>query len=104
LPLIRLPFFRTISTAHLSMLTDRELILMREDERFSTRKKGKRYGGVWQYIPLRSVVSLTTTQRAENLLTLSINLTDNKSIDRIYALDKSEEVAAFQSAVEDVIK
>jgi len=102
-PRLPLPFYRTISTAHLSILTNKELILIREDERSSRRKKGARYGGIWQYIPLRSIVSVSSEQLTEDLLGLSVVLSSTGHVDRIFALASRPEVAQFQNAIEALL-
>jgi hypothetical protein len=94
-----LPFYQTISTAHLTILTDKELILIRDDERV-TPHKGTRYGGVWQYIPLRSIASASITEQPEGLLTLSIGLSPNGHLDRIFALSSRVEVEQLRTALQ----
>lgn len=72
-------FFRTISTAHLSILTDKELILVREDEH-SNLTKGARYGGIWQYIPHKSIQAVNLSESNNNLLRLTISLSQDEEI------------------------
>jgi len=103
LPQLRLPFYRTVTTAHLAILTNQELILIREDERSSRGEKGTRYGGVWRYIPLRNIVSVSVEQRAKALLALSIELSAAERVDRIFALTRRPEVARFQNAIEQLL-
>ena len=47
-------FDRIITLSHLAILTDNELILIRDDEE-SEENRGVRYGGVWYYLPLRHI-------------------------------------------------
>ena len=48
-------YHRTISPTHMTILTDCELVTIREEQR-----PGKdRYGGVWTYIPLKKIVALS---------------------------------------------
>ncbi|MBI5951354.1 MAG: hypothetical protein HY865_06835 [Chloroflexi bacterium] len=77
-PLITLPgwtYYKILSPTHMSILTDRELIMIREDE-LKSRDIG-RYGGFWDYIPLNKIVALNLTHMDNNLLTLSIQLSEN---------------------------
>lgn len=46
--------FRRYATDHLSILTEKELILIKEDKRVKTDKE-RRYGGVFTYIPRRQI-------------------------------------------------
>ena len=59
----------TITTAHLLILTDKQIIVLREDER-SQLNRGIRYGGVRHFIPLRSIrsSSLDTTNKITSWL------------------------------------
>lgn len=98
LPWRWLPFTRTIATAHLTILTDKELILIREDER-SSKKDNTRYGGVWHYIPLRSIDAVAMTSDAADWLILSIGLTSAGRVEGIFAPDQRPEVEQFQHAV-----
>jgi hypothetical protein len=77
-PIIKLlgrTYHRIIFPTHMSILTDRELIMIREDDPKS-RAVGK-YGGIWDYIPLNKVTALSLTSRDNDLLMLSINLSES---------------------------
>jgi hypothetical protein len=54
-------YYRMLSPTHVSILTDHELILIRE-----AVKQGDvgKYGGVWDYIPLKKIVSLSLREKA----------------------------------------
>jgi hypothetical protein len=64
-------FYRVVSPTFAFILTDRELIVIREAER-----KGweARYGGIWDFIPLDKIRSLTLSEKDSSLLALSIQL------------------------------
>lgn len=51
----RLLGIRTVVPAHLVMLTDRELIIIRDDRH---RDAHESYGGIWSYIPLGKIEQL----------------------------------------------
>jgi hypothetical protein len=53
-------FYRLVSPTHVSILTDREMIIIIEGE---TRSAGERYGGTWHYIPLSRIADLSLTRR-----------------------------------------
>jgi hypothetical protein len=68
-------FYRDFVLSHLALLTDREAIFIREDENSAEIKgKGERYGGVWQYIPLRNIAASEIIDSENGLLTLSMQL------------------------------
>jgi hypothetical protein len=82
-------FFKTIAPTHMSILTDRELILIREEEAHS---REDRYGGIWDYIPLSKIVSLSLSERADNLLVLAIRLPENMSLEFLFQDSAREEI------------
>jgi hypothetical protein len=83
-------YFKTISPTHMSILTDRELIVIRED---ATRRKEDRYGGFWDYIPLNKIESLSMSEDDENLLVLTIQLPENTSFEFLYQASALAEIS-----------
>jgi hypothetical protein len=93
---------RTISTAHLGILTDRELIMIREEK--SGRWDDKtRYGGIWNYIPLDKITSLSLVPKNDNLLVLSIHLPQNDHIESLFSVSNKQEVELFLSRLGTLI-
>lgn len=90
-------FHRTVGLAHLTILTDKEIIFIRDDED-TTEVRGERYGGVWQYIPLQKIQDVTLTASSNKLLTLTLTLESG-----IQQLDKVFE-SSSQDALEDLQK
>lgn len=86
---LRKTYFRTISPTHMLILTDRELILIREE---NTRRKEDRYGGIWDYIPLSKITSLSLGEKANSLLVLSIQLPGNVQFELLYEVSAQEDV------------
>ena len=91
LKLFNVPFSRLVSTAHLTILTDTELIIIRDDEKQGWLK-GARYGGVWRYIPLDKVTASSITAKENDLLVLSILLTENQHVDSLFQASKKAEL------------
>jgi hypothetical protein len=75
-------FYRVLSPAHISILTDRELILIKDgmDRRVGG---GVRYGGVWSYIPLDKIAATSLEGKAGDTLTLSIRLPGDDCIEAL---------------------
>ena len=92
-------FYRTVSPAHLSILTDKELILIREDER-AKEVKGVRYGGIWQYIPLRCIHSVSLTEPSNDLLTLVISLSPDEIRQQIFEVSRRPELDEFRDRIQ----
>ena len=73
----------------MSILTDRELIVIRED---ITRRKDDRYGGIWDYIPLIKILSLTLKVKDRNLLVLTIQLPENTCLELLFQVSAKGEL------------
>lgn len=75
-------YHKTLSPTHMSILTDRELIIIREDDP-KTRAIGK-HGGIWDYIPLNKIRDINLTGRENELVTLSIHLPENTRLEFLF--------------------
>jgi hypothetical protein len=94
--------FRTISVPHLSILTDKELIIVR-DGIGKQWGKGVRYGGVWHYISLKKIASILLTDGDNDLLIMSINLPGNDRIDALFSVSNRREVDLFLTRFESLV-
>jgi hypothetical protein len=92
-------FYRTMTTTHLLILTDRELIVLREDEGSPRWRDNSRYGGVWIYISLDKIASITLTQIDANLLALSIHLPKNDCIESLFVTAQQPAIDRFLSRI-----
>lgn len=100
LSLLGLPIYQTLSLAHLSILTDKEVIFIGDDKR-STERRGVRYGGIWQYIPLRHIVSVSVAERSGNLLTLSLELSNQaRRLEKTFEASNQQGVMQFKDELE----
>jgi hypothetical protein len=84
-------FQKVISPAHLTILTDRELILIQDAQRGRKVQKSN-YGGIWQYIRLSSIKSVTWAKTEEGRLTLSIAISPDKKIEKLFAVSSKPEL------------
>jgi len=91
LKLFSVPLSRLVSTAHLTILTNSELIVIRDDEK-QVWLKGARYGGIWRYIPLDKVTAVSITSKESELLVFSILLTKNQHVDSLFQASKQTEL------------
>lgn len=97
-----LPFYRTKSFNHLSILTDREYILIREDDLTHSIRENH-YGGIWQYIPLQKLRSLNFIENDGENFILQISLQGNTVIPLTFRnenLAKVEDFIGMASAAE----
>lgn len=83
-------WYRMDATAHIVILTPRELIIIREDEQ-ERAVSGSRYGGVWQYLALPGLDALTL-QELPNALALYVHLPQNIRIETQFDRAKKDEL------------
>ena len=84
-------FYRTASVAHLTVLTDAELILIRDPEG-KRESSVDRYGAVWQFIPLRAIESVALSEAADERLLLSIRHRPGARIERLFEASRRGEL------------
>lgn len=82
-------YYRTIAPTHAVILTDRELIIIREEERQSGEDK---YGGTWAYVPLRKILSLTLGERENDLFAFSIQVCEGEQLEFLFQVSMREEI------------
>ncbi|QEK11524.1 hypothetical protein FQB35_03560 [Crassaminicella thermophila] len=86
-------YFRKRKTnAHMMILTNTELILIREDYG-SKKDKSSKLGGIWDYIPLKKIKSLIIEKNnEENDFVFWIKLLNNESIYSIFSSSNEKNV------------
>jgi len=82
-------YTRLISPTHITVLTDRELIMVREEIRLGGKDK---YGGIWDFIPLNKIVALSSSARDNNLLVLSIQLPEKVCLEFLFQASAKREI------------
>lgn len=92
-------FYKTLSPAHLSVFTDRELIFIQDPERVKESKIA-RYGGIWQYIPLNSIEAVTISEVADGRLMLSIQCQTGIRIEKLFESSNRSELEQFCSKLQ----
>jgi hypothetical protein len=84
-------FSRTVATAHILILTDRELIII-EDEPTEPVVGEARYGGIWTYIPLRKITAMSLESTGDNLLNMSVRFTHGGRLDWLFSTQNRPEI------------
>jgi hypothetical protein len=99
-------FYRTMVLSHLALLTDKEVIFIGEDERTGDIKgRGERYGGVWQYVPLRNITTAEITEAENGLLTLSVKLAvAGQQLDKVFEASNKKELEEFQKKLTQAVR
>ena len=91
---------KTIIPAHITILTDRELITIREESRGWFNQV--RYGGIWNYIPLPKITSTSLKPKTEHTITLSIDLPQNDTLQTLFADSNKDEVDLLVNRLNDL--
>jgi hypothetical protein len=73
--------YRLAAPAKAIILTDRELILIRDE---AHRLGEAHYGGVWDYLPLRRVADLSLDEMSGDLLRLTIRLAGEMRLECVF--------------------
>lgn len=94
-------FQRMISPTHLTILTNQELILIHERDQ---DLPGPHYGGVWQYIPLRSITSVSLSEPFMDRTVLSITLSSGEMIKKIFDASSQPELEQICNQVQGLIQ
>jgi hypothetical protein len=79
--LINTFFYRTVFPHHIAMLTDQELIFVRESDRIVSNDC---YGGIWDYIPLSKIKDASISRDEDGYITLSIELPNDQFLETLY--------------------
>jgi hypothetical protein len=83
-------YYRIISPTHTCILTDRELILIREE---AAQNRKDKYGGIWNYIPLSMISAFSICPKNSALLALSIELSGNGAMECLFPVSRESEVS-----------
>jgi hypothetical protein len=86
---------RLVATAHLCVLTDAELIIIRDDEDSPVWQGGTRYGGVWQYLPLDKITTIAVMSRSPDVLTVTLELPHSERVESLFEAARWCEVERF---------
>lgn len=92
IPLLWKTWQRTLSPAHMGILTDRELILFREKIWPGAQD---RYGGIWDYVPLNKIMAVTLNRKAGDLLELSFQLCHQRHLEILFQVALESELEQF---------
>lgn len=94
------PFLQTtLSLAHLAILTDKEFIVIQDDER-SRESRGIRYGGKWQYVALRHISAVSVREHADDVLMLALTLSPGgRRLEFAFAASRRQEIAQLKFAI-----
>jgi hypothetical protein len=84
-----------ISPTLAAILTDQELIMIREEK---NRRGPEKYGGIWEYISLQKIAGLSTLEAIDNIIMFSIRLTDGNQLEYLFQADVKQEIVNLQDS------
>jgi hypothetical protein len=80
---------------HVLILTERELIIIRDDPESPRAFDQARYGGVWDYIPLTKIERLACLDTGADVVSLSLDLPLGDRVESPFAAKRRAEVERF---------
>jgi hypothetical protein len=84
---------KTISPTHAILLSDKELILIKEEHLLG----GEVFGGTWMYVALEKIDSMTLNAKEDGLLVLSIKLSNNEIVEQLLESAARSEAEQLQT-------
>jgi hypothetical protein len=97
----RFTFYQTLSLPHVAILTDKEFIVIQDDER-SRESRGIRYGGKWRYIALKHIGAVAVSDQGDDMLTLSLTLAPGgRQIETLFTASLKEQIARLESGLKN---
>jgi hypothetical protein len=90
---------RTISPAHLCILTEHELILIRDDPESLKGCDDGRYGGVWNFIPLAHIASVQLAADRFGDPLLALTLRNGSRVESLFAPGQRDELRDLVTAI-----
>jgi hypothetical protein len=95
--------YRALTLSHLTILTNKELIVIQDDER-SGENRGSRYGGKWHYIALSHIKAISLVDHTDDLLILSLTLSPGeRQVEIIFSASKKEKITELQDQLKKLI-
>ena len=94
--------YHTHSLAHLTVLTDKEVMLFGEAEHVAESKRGK-YGGVRRFLPLSGLDSVKLEQEPDDMLSLTFHISPEIAVKRLFNASHAREVETLKKAVEGLM-
>ena len=95
----RWSYQRTLVMAQVLILTDCELIIIHDDPDSPPAFDDTRYGGVWNYIPLRKIERMVWQDRTADVLSMTLELPLGDQVESLFAANRRAEVEQFLSQV-----
>jgi hypothetical protein len=96
--------YRTLSLPHVVILTDKELIVIQDDER-TRENRGVRYGGKWRYAALKHIDAVALSAKGDDTVTLSLMLVPGgRQLETVFATSLREQAAHLRDNLENAIR
>lgn len=95
-------FTKTLTSAHLTILTDKELVIINEGESKNPRQQS-RYGGTWHYLPLAQLTKLSISEDLEsNLIKFTAHLSGETEVTNLFGSEKRDELMQLLTEFEKI--
>ncbi len=96
-------FTRSLSLVHQTILTDKELIIIKDDSSDMKMDKKKRYGGISRYIPLQKIKKTELiSDPKEGTHSLRIYFSENEMIESLFSAPMKPELECLQKGLRQI--
>ena len=92
-----------VHPAHLTILTDKEMISIRDEAGVRWNPDAK-HGGIWTYIPLDKIAATSVEKTEDGMLMASIHLPGDDRIESLFSASQEEEIRLLVGNVERLIR
>jgi hypothetical protein len=89
----------TVSPTHATIVTDLELIVIKEPNP-SRWLRNDKYGGIWTFIPRSKISSVSTTRNERGLFALVVQLTGGDRLESLFSPAHEREAELIQEALQ----
>ena len=97
-------FRRTLCMTHILIQTDRELILIRDEQTCQRVRDDSRYGGIWNYVPINQLQDLIIEDDSDGMVNLTIRLPAGDFLHMPCAIERRPELEQFVQNVKEALK
>lgn len=103
---IKVPYFKFFkklkSTSHMIIFTNKELIILEEENVKST--KDAKYGGIWIYIPVHKILNAYIDEEETGFLNLSINVSGSNVFKSRFESSQKEKVERLVEQINKIAR
>jgi hypothetical protein len=100
----RVVLSKSLCLAHLTILTDQELVLVRDDPESQSISQDVYYGGIWIYIPLHRLQRVQIEEGMPGMIELRLEMPGGDQLEIPFEVERSEAVRTLMRRIGDLTR